>query len=86
MLEGGFGRWENVRWCGGVLGGIRLPSGGFSHTHPSKEILQEKLQEDTAKPHQENRETTGGLQEEADSSFRYFESVRVGEKCGLRLE
>jgi len=48
-LKGGFGAYEDVRWCGWVLGGLRWPSGGFSHTRPSKESLQEKLQEDTGK-------------------------------------
>lgn len=53
-LEGGFRAWDDVGWCGWVLGGLRWHSRGFSHTWPSKESLQEKLQE-------ENRETTGGL-------------------------
>ena len=81
-LEGGFGAWEDVGWCGWVLGGLRWPSGGFSHTRPSNERLHEKLQEDTRKLQEENRETTGGLQEEAESNFRCFEGVRVGGKGG----
>jgi len=67
-LEGGFGAWEDIGWCGWVLGGLRWPSRGFFHTPPSKESLQEV----TGKLHEENRETTGGLQEEAESNFRYF--------------
>ena len=42
-LEGGFGAWEDVEWCGWVLGGLRWPSKGFSNTRLSKEILQEKI-------------------------------------------
>ena len=34
------------------------------------------------KLHEENKETTRGLQEEAERSFHYFEGVRVGEKGG----
>ena len=60
-LESGFGAREDVGWRGWVLGHNRWPSGGFSHTRPSKEILQEKLQEDTGKLQEENRKTTGGL-------------------------
>ena len=71
---------------GRVLGGLRWPYRGFYHNKPSKQILQEKLLEDTGKLQEENKETTGGLQEEAESNFRYFEGVRVGEKGGLRLE
>ena len=79
-LEGSFGDCEDVGSCGLVLGGPRWPSGGFSHTQPSKEGLQEKLQEDTGKLQEENREITGGLQEEAERNFRCFEGVRVGGK------
>ena len=68
--EGGFGAWEDVGWCGWVQGGLRWPSGEFSHTRTSKESLQEKLQEDTRKLQEKNRETTGGLQEEAKRNFR----------------
>ena len=81
-LEGGFGAWEDVGWCGWVLGGRRWPSGGFSHTWTSKESLYEKLQEDTRKLKEENRETTGGLQEEAKRNFHYFKGVRVGRRGG----
>jgi len=49
------------------------PSRGFSHTQPSKESIQENLQE-------EKQRSTGGLQEEAESSFHCFEGVRVGGK------
>ena len=42
-LEGGFGDWNDVGWCGWVLGGLRWPSVGFSNTQPSEESLQEKL-------------------------------------------
>ena len=49
--------------------------GGFSHTRPSKEMLQENLQE-------EKQCSIGGLQEEAESHFGCFEGVRVGGKCG----
>lgn len=45
----------------------------ISHTQPSKEILQENLQE-------EKQRFIGGLQEEAESSFGNFEGVRVGGK------
>jgi len=72
VLEGGFGASKNVGWCGWLLVGLRWPSGGFSRTQPSKESLQEKLQEDTRKLQEENRETTGGLQEEAKRNFRCF--------------
>jgi len=85
VLKGGFGAWEDGRWCGWVLGGPRWPSGGFSHTWPSKESLHEKLQEDTGKLQEENRETTGGLQEEAERNFCYFEGMRVGQKGGRSL-
>ena len=77
-LESSFGSWEDVGWYGWVLGGLRWPSGFLSHTRPSKESLQEKLQEDTGKLQEENKETTGGLQEEVESNFHYFEGVRVG--------
>jgi len=85
-LEGSFGAWEDVGWSIWVLGGLRWPSRGFSHTQPSKESLHEKLQEDTGKLQEENKETTRGLQEEAKSNFCCFEGVRVGGKSGLRLE
>ena len=81
-LECGFEACEDVGWCGWVLGDFRWPFGGFSHTQPSKESLQEKLQEDTGKLQEENRETIGGLQEEAERNFRCFEGVRVGGKGG----
>jgi len=71
-LKGTFRAWEDRRWCGWVLGGLRWPSRGFSHTQPSKESLQEKLQEDTGKLQEENRETREGLQEEAERTFCYF--------------
>ena len=74
-MEGNFGICRGVGWGGWVLGGLRWPSGGFSHTRPSKESLQENLKE-------ENRESTRGLQEEAERSFHYFEGVRVGGKGG----
>ena len=77
-LEDGFGAWEDVGWCGWVLGCLRWPFGGFSHTRTSKESLQE----DTGNLQEENRETTRGLQEDAKSSFHCFEGVTVGEKCG----
>ena len=79
-LEGSFGAWEDVRWCGWVLGGIRWPSGGFSHTRPSKESLQENLQEGTGNLQEEKQRSTGGLQEEDESSFHHFEGARVGGK------
>jgi len=82
LLEGGFRAGEDAGWCGWVLEGLRWPSGGFSHTQPSKEILHKKLQEDTRKLREENRETTCGLQEEAESNFRCFEGVRVDGKGG----
>ena len=47
VLKGDFGLCGDVGWCGWVLGGLGWPSGGFSHTRPSKESLQENLQEDT---------------------------------------
>ena len=72
VLKGGLGAWEDVGWCGWVLGGLRWPSGGFSYTQPSKESLQEKLQKDTGKLQEENRETTGGLQVEAKRNFCCF--------------
>ena len=81
-LKGGVGAWEDGIWCGWVLGGLRWPSRGFSHTQPSKESLPKKLQEDTGTLQEENKETTGGLQEEAESNFCCFEGVRVGGKCG----
>jgi len=81
-LEGGFGDWEDVGWFGWVLGGLKWPSGGFFHTRHSKESLQEKLHEDTGKQQDENRETTRGLQDEAERNFRHFEGVRVGGKGG----
>ena len=81
-LKGGFGAWEDLIWCVWVLGGLRWPSGGFSQTRPSKESLQEKLQEDIGKLQEENMETTGGLQEEAERNFHCFEGVRVGRKGG----
>ena len=81
-LEGGFGVYEDVGWCGWVLGGLRWPFRGFSHTQPSKGILQEKLHEDIGKLQEENMETTGGLQEEAESNFHYFDGVIVGGKGG----
>ena len=46
-LKGDFGVLGDVGWCRWVLGGLGWPSGGFSHTRPSKESLQENLQEDT---------------------------------------
>ena len=61
VLKGGFGAWEDIGWFGWVLEGLRWPSGRFSHTWPSKESLHEKLQEDTRKLQEENRETTRGL-------------------------
>jgi len=79
-LEGGFGAWEDVGWCGWVLGGLRWPPGGFSHTQPSKESLHEKIEEDTGKLQEEKKETIGGLQEEAGRNFHCFEGVRVGGK------
>ena len=42
----------------------------------------EKLHEDKGKLQEENRETTGGLQEETKRNFCCFEGVRVGEKGG----
>jgi len=39
VLEGGFGPWKDGIWCEWVLGGLRWPSRGFSHTWPSKEGL-----------------------------------------------
>ncbi len=81
-LEGAFGAWEDVGWCGWVLGGLRWTYRGFSHTRPSKESLQEKLQEHTGKLQEKNKETTRVLQEEAESNFLCFEGVRVGGKCG----
>jgi len=74
-LESRFGAWGDVGWCVWVLGGLRWPSGGFSHTWASKQSLQEKL-------HEENRETTRGLQGEAERKFHCFEGVRVGGKGG----
>jgi len=82
VVKGGFGAWKGGRWYGWVIGGLRGPSRGFSHTQPSKESLQEKLQEDTGKLHEENREIKRGLQEEAKRNFLYFEGVRVGGKGG----
>ena len=79
-MEGEFGVCRGVGRCVWVLGGPRWPSRGFSDTRTSKKIVQEKLQEDTAKLQEENRETTGGLQQEAERNFRYFEGVRVGGK------
>ena len=38
----------------------------------------ENLQEDTGDLQEEKQRSTGGLQEEAESSFHYFEGVRVG--------
>ena len=54
------------------------PSGGFSQTQPSKESLQENLQEDIGNLQGEKQCSIGGLQEEVESSFHYFEGVRVG--------
>ena len=42
----------------------------------------EKTTGDTRKLQEENRETIGGLQEEAKRDFRCFEGVRVGGKGG----
>ena len=81
-LEGGFGTLEDVGWCGWVLGGLRWPFGGFSHTRPSIEGLQENLQEDTRNLQEEKQHSTRGLQEEVESSFHCFEGVRGGEKGG----
>jgi len=58
------------------------PSEGFSHTRPSRENLQENLQKDKGNLQEENRVTTRGRHEEAESSFHYFEGVRVGGKGG----
>ena len=85
-MEGGFGTWEDVGWCGWILGGLRWPSGGFSQTRPSKEILQENQQEDTWNLQVEKQHSTEGLQEEAESSSHCFEGVGVGEIGGWRLE
>ena len=82
MLEGKFWTYGDVGWCGWVLGGLKWPFGGFSHTRPSKESLQENLQEDIGNLQEEKQHSTGGLQEEAERSFHCFEGVRVGEKCG----
>ena len=81
-LEGGFGAWEDVGWCGWVLEGLRWPSRGFSYTIPLKESLQENLHKDIGNLHEEKQCFTGGLQEEDDSSFCCFEGVRVGGKGG----
>jgi len=50
VLKGGFGAWEDVGWCGWVLGGLRWPSRGFFKTRP------------TGKTTGGRRETTGGKQ------------------------
>ena len=85
-MEGGFGTWGDVGWCGWVLGGLRWPSRGFSQTWPSKESLQENLREDIGNLQEEKQHSTEGLEEEAESSFHCFEGVRVGWKGGWILE
>ena len=52
------------------------------HTQPSKESLQENLQEDRGNLQEEKQRSTRSLQEDAESSFDYFEGVRVGGKGG----
>ena len=78
VLKGGFGAWEDGRWFGWVLRGLRWPSRGFS-----KHNLQNKAYRKNYKgTHGNYRRKTGKLQEEAESNFRYFEGVRVGGKGG----
>jgi len=61
-------------------------SGGLSEDFPTlnlpKESIQENLQEDTRNLHEEKQHSIRGLQEDAQSSFGYFEGVRVGGKGG----
>ena len=82
VLKGSFRALEDVGWCHWVLGALRWPSLGFSHTQPSKESLQENLQEDTGNLQEEKQRSTGDLEEEAERNFHYFEGVRVGERGG----
>jgi len=79
-MEGEFGICRGVGWCGWVLGGLKWPSGGFSHNRTSKGSLQENLQEATRDLQEVYKRCTGGLQEDAKSSFEGFEGVGVGGK------
>ena len=55
----------------------------FTHsaTYDKASLWLPDLQ-DTGNLREENKATTGGLQEEAESRFHCFEGVRVGEKGG----
>jgi len=58
-LEGGFGAWEDVGWCGWVLGGLRWPLEAFSTLG-----LQKKSYKKNHRRTQENyKRKIGKLQE-----------------------
>jgi len=63
VLEGGFRAWEDGRWCVWVLGSIRWPSRGFSHTWPSKEAEKEaeKAEQGEESPETLEREAVASL-------------------------
>jgi len=45
VLKANFGLCGDVGWCEWVLGGLGWPFRGFSHTQPSKESLQENIED-----------------------------------------
>jgi len=71
-VEGDFGIFRGVGWFGWVLGGLRWLSRGFSHNRTSMKP--------TGKSIGGYRGSTGGLQEDAKSSFGGFEGRKVGGK------
>jgi len=71
-LEGSFGAWEDVGWCGWVLG----VSGGLMESFPTlglqKKAYKKNYRRTQGKLQEENRETTRGLQEEVERNFHCF--------------